>query len=49
MGMLIWSVCLQTLNCTWKMESSAWDRATGLLLGQWAQIPIRGPLAEILP
>lgn len=47
-GVLIWNVCLQTLNCTWKRESSAWDNATGLLLGQWAQIPIRWPLTEML-
>lgn len=26
----------------------AWDNATGLLLGQWAQIPIRWPLTEML-
>jgi hypothetical protein len=30
-SVLIWSVCLQTLNCTWKGTTSAWDNATGLL------------------
>lgn len=48
-SVLISSIRLQTLNCTWKRASSAWDSSTGLLLGQWAQMTIRCPLAEMLP